>query len=136
MRSGARPIFLPDSRATSGREDSAPATRIATDLAGLFHGVEARMSKASVRLPAAALDRYVGAYAMGPNELVLTRQGDRLFATIPGRPPLELAAEADGRFFARTAEVSLAFVTGPGGEVVDGAATVGARQVPLRRKVK
>jgi len=128
---------MPEDRLTVivlSNEDGAPTTKIATDLADIFHGVEPRMSKASVTLPTATLDRYVGVYTMGSNEVTITREGNRLSATIPGRPPLELAAESDRGFFARTAEVSLTFAAGPGSEGVDGTITVGSRQVALRRK--
>lgn len=41
----------------------------------------------------AHLDQFVGAYALGPQMMQITRKGNALFATLPRQPAYELVAQ-------------------------------------------
>lgn len=64
-----------------------------------------------VTLPPQALDRYVGAYRLGPRTVTrIEREGGRLFArTGPTGIKAELFALSDGRFFERDYDVQVDF---------------------------
>ena len=63
-----------------------------------------------VALAPDVLDRYVGRYQIGPGVfLTITRQGTRLFAAVPGSPPLEAFASGERDFFHKDVDVQLTF---------------------------
>jgi len=60
----------------------------------------------------AVFDNYVGQYQMGPGVVfTVTRNGDHLYVQFPGRQPLEVFAEGDGKFFSKVYDVQITFET-------------------------
>ncbi len=68
------------------------------------------------------LDRYVGCYQMAQNFILsITRNGNRLFAQATGQGRFEIFPEGDKDFFAKVADIQMAFVVdaaGPAGSIV------------------
>ncbi|HEX3367206.1 gamma-glutamyltransferase [Phenylobacterium sp.] len=89
----------------------------------------------SVALPAAVLDRYVGAYQLGPRAITrVEREGERLFAiTNPGAVKVELFARSDGRFFERDYDVQVSFQTAASGHANSAAVRRNGIEIEARR---
>ena len=74
--------------------------------------------RTAAKIDAAAMDRLVGAYALGDRETLLVRKSDgRLVSDVPGRAPLALTPASDRELFARDADVLISFA-------IDGAGVV------------
>jgi bla regulator protein BlaR1 len=73
--------------------------------------------RVAIKLPAATLDRYVGAYKLSDNWYVTVRRdGETLKARITGQPELEIHAERENFFFWSPVDAQLEFATdGTGG---------------------
>jgi hypothetical protein len=64
------------------------------------------------------LERYVGYYRYsGPDDLTVTREGDRLFGQV-GRDKFELIPESERGFFLQGVEAQVTFETGDDGRAV------------------
>lgn len=89
---------------------------------------------ATVAVPAAVLDRYVGSYQLAP-ELVIAirRDGDRLRALLTGQPEVELVPESETRFLVRDAGATLVFETDASGAVTRLVLHQNGRQMPAPR---
>jgi CubicO group peptidase (beta-lactamase class C family) len=80
--------------------------------------------RVAITLPAEALDRYVGVYALSPEaKFTISRDGSKLFAEAPNKSKVELFAEAEDKFFNPDADVQFSFA------IENGKAT----QMTLRR---
>jgi hypothetical protein len=63
-------------------------------------------------------DDYVGKYDYGQGRLMtITRDGNGLFAQLPGQPRFEIFPKAEAEFFWKAVRAEVAFVRGPGGKV-------------------
>lgn len=72
-----------------------------------------------VPVSAGTLDEYVGTYRYSPTDtMTITRQGDRLYLTVPGQPKMEMYAYDAHDFFLKVANAQASF-----GGVTDGRAT-------------
>jgi serine-type D-Ala-D-Ala carboxypeptidase/endopeptidase len=62
------------------------------------------------------LDRFVGKYQFAPNDIIIiSREGDRLFAQQPGQDKLELFPESERDFFLKVVDAQITFeLTGDG----------------------
>jgi CubicO group peptidase (beta-lactamase class C family) len=70
-----------------------------------------------ITLPAAALDRLVGKYALAPTfVLSVTREGDALYVQATGQPRFPLSPEAPDKFYAENVDAELVFTLGPTGK--------------------
>ena len=90
--------------------------KLAADLAGLCLG--AQVYPKAVAVPADVLTRYAGYYKVSPT--IVSRievRGGALLSHLPGSPDLALYPEGEGKFFARTADVELAFQSDSQGRV-------------------
>ena len=86
--------------------------------------------RAVVKLAAEVLERYVGAYEMGPSRVMnVTRRGERLFAQMTGQPELELFAESEGKFFLKDVDAQIEFQTDAAGQVTGFLLLQGTRKV-------
>ncbi len=101
--------------------DAAPAT------------AEAKKSteRVAIKLPAATLDRYVGAYKLTDNMFIeVRRNGGSLLAKLTGQPEFEIFPESEDHFFWKVVDAQLAFAN-------DGSGTATLHQygkdVPLAR---
>jgi hypothetical protein len=66
----------------------------------------------AIAVKPAVLDRYVGTYRISPAQtLVISRQGDKLFARV-NQDLVALEAETESRFFSREANAILTFQPG------------------------
>lgn len=73
---------------------------------------------APVAVAPAVLQRYAGSYAMGlVGVMVITAEGDRLYAQLANQPRLRVYPESQTRFNYRAVEATLEFVLDPDGEV-------------------
>lgn len=103
--------------------EGAPVEPIAHDLAAIVFG---ERSSVSVRGPGKpivlapqALDAYVGRYRIDDPErtLLITRDGPRLMAQIPGQPRLEIVPESETSFVYRGVAAQVDFVKDGNGRV-------------------
>ena len=108
-----------------------PATdKLVADLAGLCLG--AKVYPPTVPESAGALARYAGFYELTPATVARVEvRGAGLVSHTAGQPDLLLYPEGGGKFFAKTADIELAFQPSAGGPVtgvvVDQGATRGRR---------
>lgn len=66
----------------------------------------------------AALADYPAAYELSPtSSLIITREGDQLFAEAPGAWRMPIFAEGGDRFFAKALEIQVQFVRSGRGQV-------------------
>lgn len=75
--------------------------------------------KVATNVPPAALDAIIGRYDMGNGmNLVVTREGDHVFAEIAGRKKFEMLAESDRTFFVNSGQAVATFVRNANNQVV------------------
>jgi CubicO group peptidase (beta-lactamase class C family) len=74
-----------------------------------------KKQRRAVALDAARLERLVGSYRFEAFTIVVTRQGDRLFAQLGMQPMFEVFASADLDFFYRVVDAQLSFEIAPDG---------------------
>lgn len=111
-----------------------PATdKLAADLAGLCLG--AKVYPQQVPETPKSLARYAGFYEISPLMVMKADvRGAGLVSHIAGQPDLPLYPQGGGRFFARTADVELAFQAGADGQVTGVVVRQGGQQ-PLARRI-
>ncbi len=67
-------------------------------------------TRKEVALAAALLETYVGSYEIAPTfAIVITREGQQLFAQATGQPRFPLFAEGEGEFFLKVVDAQLSF---------------------------
>ena len=72
----------------------------------------------AVKLDPALYDAYAGEYELRPGfTLVITREGDHIFAQASGQPKLEIFPESPTSFFLKEVDAQLEFVRGEDGKV-------------------
>ena len=79
-----------------------------------FHLLDSSVPLPKVRkevvLSPALLDSYVGTYELAPTfAIVITRQGQQLFAQATGQPPFPIFAESEGEFFLKVIDAQVSF---------------------------
>lgn len=86
-----------------------PSSGIADNLAGLCVGTW--QPPKTITLPAATLDRYVGAYVLSPTfTLTISRQGDQLISQGTNQGPAPIYPSAPGEFFLKIVNAKISFV--------------------------
>ncbi len=90
--------------------------------------------KQAAQVDATLYDAYLGTYELVPGfELVITRDGEHLFAQATGQPKTELFPESQTKFFLKIVDAQIEFQKGDGGAVTSlvlhqgGQDTVGKR---------
>jgi D-alanyl-D-alanine-carboxypeptidase/D-alanyl-D-alanine-endopeptidase len=74
--------------------------------------LQAPKPRKEIAVDAKVLDGYAGIYELAPNfVLIVTREGNRLFAQATGQPRAELFAESDRKFFYKVVEAQITFQT-------------------------
>ena len=74
---------------------------------------------AGVKVDPQRYDAYVGKYDYGQGRLMtITREGDALFAQLPGQPKFEIFPKAETEFFWKAVRAEVAFVKDSAGKVV------------------
>ncbi|WP_454803382.1 serine hydrolase [Mucilaginibacter phyllosphaerae] len=82
---------------------------------GLYHSNVYK----EVAVDSAVLNTYVGKYEMRPGfNLMITREGNRLYGQATGQGKLDLFAEAQNKFFLKTVPVEIEFIKNEKGEVI------------------
>ncbi|MBI2685390.1 MAG: serine hydrolase [Acidobacteria bacterium] len=115
-------LRFPEERLVSvvlSNNNSAAVGRIGRDLAALFLGEPARMTRTygTITLPPETLDLYIGAYGIAPRTtLTIRREGNRMLATISGQSTLEITPESLTVFVQKEIGAALLFDLGPGGK--------------------
>lgn len=85
--------------------------------------------RAELQLDPTVLDQLVGSYRRNSDtSLIVTREGDQLFAQITGQAPLPIFAETESQFYYRAVAATLAFERSPGGSVAAVILAQGARE--------
>ncbi|HEX8830069.1 MAG TPA: DUF3471 domain-containing protein, partial [Longimicrobium sp.] len=93
-----------------------------------------RKEYTAIPLAAQVLERYVGTYELAPQfQLVVTREGDALFAQATGQDKLRLWPYAETEFFYREVDAQIGFVRGTDGKVAGLVLHQGGRDVPGRK---
>lgn len=89
----------------------------------------------AVQVDPTLYDAYAGEYELGPNfSLVITREGDRIFAQATGQPKLEIFPESETRFFLKAVDAQIEFVRGADGKVTGLVLHQNGRELPGKRK--
>jgi CubicO group peptidase (beta-lactamase class C family) len=81
----------------------------------------------------AIYQRYVGRYDYGPAVMVVSREGDRLFAQLTGQEKYEIYPASPTKFFWKVVEASVEFVLDEQGNCVAGRHTQGPNQFLAKR---
>jgi CubicO group peptidase (beta-lactamase class C family) len=90
--------------------------------------------RAVARLDPKLYDAYAGVYEQSPGvTYTVTRDGDRLLGRAGERDAEELFPEAEGKFFLKTADAQVTFVTGDGGRVTHLVLRQGGRDVRAKK---
>jgi hypothetical protein len=72
--------------------------------------LEAPREHNEITLDAAAFDRYVGQYRLGPNAIITMSRGEgRFYTQLTGQPKLEVFAESERKFFLKAVDAQLTF---------------------------
>jgi CubicO group peptidase (beta-lactamase class C family) len=81
------------------------------------------------------LQRYVGEYVVAPTfSIVITLEGNDLFAQATGQPKFPIFAESDSQFFLRAVDAQLTFNKDASGAVTGLVLYQGRAEIPGRRK--
>jgi serine-type D-Ala-D-Ala carboxypeptidase/endopeptidase len=95
-----------------------------------------RKQYTAIALPAEVLERYVGSYELAPQfQIVVTREGDGLFAQPTGQGKVRLWPHTELEFFLREVDAQITFVRDADGRTLSLVLHQGGRDVP-GRKVK
>ncbi|NVD37276.1 serine hydrolase [Ensifer sp. HO-A22] len=75
----------------------------------------APVQRIAITVDPATYDAYLGTFRLAPGfDLTVFRDGNRLFAQATGQGPIELFAEAEHRFFAKSVDAQMTFKVGAG----------------------
>ena len=106
--------------------------KLASDLAGLCLGAQPYPKE--VALPAAALDRYVGAYQLGSSVMAVERDGPHLTTRLDRQPlAVPIYPRSERGFFGKLVEAQLDFQVGDQGQVTGLVLHQGGRDTPFQR---
>ncbi|HWI19631.1 MAG TPA: serine hydrolase [Vicinamibacterales bacterium] len=107
--------YYPDSRTVvivlSNVNGNVPGT-LAGQLAALMHGdaVTLTSERVEVKLPAATLSKYVGAYQLAPAAIMtITLEGEQLMAQLTGQGKLQIFPSSETMFFLKVVDAQLEF---------------------------
>lgn len=90
--------------------------------------------RVAVRVAPEILARYVGEYELFPGfTLVVTQEGEKLFAQATGQPRFELFAESETKFFLEVVDAQVDFVRDAAGAVTGLVLHQGGRDVPGKK---
>jgi CubicO group peptidase (beta-lactamase class C family) len=88
----------------------------------------------AINLDPKILETYVGRYALTPSIIVtVTREGDKLYAEVPGQLKIELLAESATDFFIREEDAQMTFMKDEQGEVTGLVIHQNGRDLPAKR---
>ena len=88
----------------------------------------------TVRVAPEIFDRYEGSYALAPDfVLVVTREGDHLFAQATGQPKFELFPETERDYFLREVDAQVSFKTDDQGKAIELILHQNGRDMPAKR---
>lgn len=154
QRSGGEKLeILPIARDELAYQDSGTLLHIRRDARGKITGAEleprfgpseagvqtgeAPSERKAVKVDPALFDAYVGTYELQPGfEVVVTREGDRIFAQPTGQVKRELFPESETKFFLKEVDAQLVFVRGDGddgGRAESAVLHQGGREIPAKR---
>ncbi len=89
---------------------------------------------AEVAVDVGQFDRHVGSYSFSVHRnLTIYREGDRLFAQLPGTSPLRLYAQGADAYFSKDAEVTFKFNRDANGATTEAVLTQGAEIIRAAR---
>ena len=115
--------YYPDSRTTVAvlaNINGPSPDRIAGQLGAVAHGeaVVLASERKVLDLPADALKKYVGVYAMRPGvDMTIAVDGQQLTVQLTGQPAAPLFAESPTRFFLKVVDAAIEFTIDPSGAV-------------------
>jgi hypothetical protein len=112
------------------------ADSVVEKLGALAHGetVILQSERQEITVPADVLKRYVGTYAISAGtNVMITLDGEHLFAQISGQPRLQLFAQSETSFFMKAVEVQLDFVKDSSGAVTQLVSHQGGRDTIAKR---
>ncbi|MBA2304629.1 MAG: DUF3471 domain-containing protein, partial [Acidobacteria bacterium] len=94
---------------------------VARDLLAIYYGqpytIPAPPTLAKV--DPALYDHYAGKYELGPGFVItMTREGNSLMTQATGQGTFELFPESETKFFAKVTELSVTFIKGADGQVM------------------
>ena len=117
--------------------ETAPAGRMATDLAAIVFGAPYEMprERQAITLDPAVQAQYVGEYkiASPPIEIVVTQADGGLLALIAGRLKLALLPESETTFFSRDVSAQITFVKDGAGQVTGLTLQMNGAELPAQK---
>ena len=89
----------------------------------------------AVKVDPAIYDAYAGEYELRPGfAIVITREGNQIFALATSQPKLEIFPESETRFFLKVVDAEIEFVRGADGKVTGLVLHQNGRDLPGKRK--
>jgi bla regulator protein BlaR1 len=90
--------------------------------------------RVAIKLPAASLDKYAGAYKLTDDGYIeVTREGDKLMARVTGQPAFEIFAESETQFFWKVVDAQLTFAIDGSGSVQSATLHQHGQNMPMTR---
>jgi CubicO group peptidase (beta-lactamase class C family) len=135
----SRLAYFPDDEVSSialSNLRGSGADSVVEKLGALAHGetVVLQSERRETTVPADVLKRYVGTYSIAPGvNVMITLDGDHLFAQMSGQQRLQLFAQSETSFFMKAVEVQLDFVTDASGAVTNVVSHQGGRDTNAKR---
>lgn len=148
---GEKQELLPTGRDEFSYKESGTVLRIRRDDRGKITGAELEprfgpsevgdrtdeplpTERQAAKVDPAIFDDYVGVYELQPGfQLVVTREGDRLFVQPTGQPKREIFPESETGFFLKEVDARFVFVRGEGGRAESAVLHQGGREMPAKR---
>lgn len=118
-----------------GNVEEVSSQNVAEGLAAIAYGEPYDMPgepNAAGALPVApaVLEKYAGSYQVTADMVVLiTAEGSRLFAEVPGQPKFELFPTSETDFIAKVADIKLQFLVGADGTVTEVVIREGGQEI-------
>ena len=89
------------------------------------------MVHTEIKLDPATLDRFVGEYQLAPTfSIVVTREGDGLWAQATAQPKFPIFPEAPDKFFYKVVDAQISFTIDSAGKVTGLTLHQGGRDLP------
>lgn len=95
---------------------------------------EPRKERKAIKLDPKILEAYVGQYELTPTlAITISRDGDKLYAEVPGQQKIEIFAESETDFFVTVVDAQLTFVKDDRGQVTHIIFHQNGQNVPAKR---
>ncbi len=119
-----------------GNNQSAPASKIANDLAAIVFGEPYNIpqERKEIAFEPKTLEKYIGQYQVDPTSIIIvTLENGKLMGQLAGQAKNELFAESETKFFLKAVNAQITFVKDAEGRVTNLILHQGGRNVPAQK---